>query len=145
MGDDFETGLYKFSPPTRFGKKYREQLRSARNLKCLLNATVTEVQVSANGSHVTALKIQDTLGARPPLQVSGRRYVMAAGGIENARLLLISNQTQSSGVGSGQEHVGKYFMEHPHLHSEGRFYRTKNMPPLKLYTCLLYTSPSPRD
>ena len=41
-----------------------------------------------------------------------RVYVLAAGGIENARLLLTSDRVQPAGVGNGNDLVGRYFMEH---------------------------------
>ena len=38
---------------------------------------------------------------------------MAAGATENARLLLLSNRVQSSGLGNQYDVVGRYFMDHP--------------------------------
>ena len=133
LGDEFETQVYKFSPPTRFGQVYREQLSDAPNIKCLLNATVTQINVTPNGEHVNNLTVVHSQGKRS-VQVTGDTFVIAAGGIENARLLLASNQTLPQGVGNSNDVVGRYFMEHPHLHSEGRFYKTKEMPSIKLYT-----------
>jgi choline dehydrogenase-like flavoprotein len=40
--------------------------------------------------------------------VKARRYVLAAGGMENARLLLLSD-----GLGNDRDQVGRCFMEHP--------------------------------
>ena len=37
------------------------------------------------------------------------------GGIENARLLLLSNRVQPAGLGNGHDLVGRYFMEHLYL------------------------------
>lgn len=39
--------------------------------------------------------------------------VLACGGIENARLLLLSSRVQSTGLGNGNDFVGRYFMDHP--------------------------------
>ena len=133
IGDDFETRVYKFSPPTRFGTVYREQITTAAQIRCLLNATVTQINTSENGDHVHSLRVQHSLSKRT-IQVTGSNFVMAAGGIDNARLLLASNETVPTGVGNQHDVVGRYFMEHPHLHSEGRFFRTKQMPSIKLYS-----------
>ena len=48
------------------------------------------------------------------LAVEARHYVLACGGIENARLLLASRDVESHGVGNSRDQVGRYFMEHPH-------------------------------
>jgi len=39
--------------------------------------------------------------------------VLACGGIENARLLLLSNSTVPQGLGNERDLVGRYFMDHP--------------------------------
>ena len=44
--------------------------------------------------------------------VPARVYVLAAGGIENARLLLLSNDVEANGLGNGYGLVGRFFMEH---------------------------------
>ena len=48
------------------------------------------------------------------MRLRARAYVLACGGIENARLLLVSRAAQPTGLGNGHDLVGRYFMEHPH-------------------------------
>ncbi len=45
--------------------------------------------------------------------VTARYFVLATGGIENARLLLSSNRQINDGIGDQFGHVGRWFMEHP--------------------------------
>ncbi len=45
--------------------------------------------------------------------VRARTYVLATGGLENARLLLASDGLQPDGVGNDRGLVGRHFMEHP--------------------------------
>jgi choline dehydrogenase-like flavoprotein len=40
-------------------------------------------------------------------------FVVATGGIENARLLLLSNRFNRRGLGNQHDLVGRYFMDHP--------------------------------
>ena len=40
-------------------------------------------------------------------------FVLAAGGLENPRLLLSANSVHKNGVGNDHDLVGRYFMEHP--------------------------------
>lgn len=44
------------------------------------------------------------------------RYVLALGGVENARVLRASRSQQREGVDNGHDVVGRYFMEHPHYY-----------------------------
>ncbi|HJW57113.1 MAG TPA: GMC family oxidoreductase, partial [Burkholderiaceae bacterium] len=48
---------------------------------------------------------------------AAQRFVLATGGIENARLLLASNRQQPVGLGNGNDLVGRFFMDHPRLMS----------------------------
>ena len=50
------------------------------------------------------------------LHVHAARYVLALGGIENARVLLASRSQHREGVANGHDVVGRYFMEHPHYY-----------------------------
>jgi choline dehydrogenase-like flavoprotein len=49
------------------------------------------------------------------MEVKAKHYVLATGGIENARLLLASNKVQPCGLGNGNDLVGRFFMDHPRL------------------------------
>jgi choline dehydrogenase-like flavoprotein len=60
----------------------------------------------------------ERLDARTPggrrIDIRARHYLLAAGGIENARILLASNSVAQDGVGNAYDLVGRCFMEHPH-------------------------------
>ncbi len=107
------TTFFQYSPPTRFGTRYRDVIEQAANVRALLHATVTEIETNEAGSEVTGLNVSSLEG--PPFRIRARRYILAAGAIENARLLLLSNRVQPAGVGNTHDLVGRYFMEHPHI------------------------------
>ncbi len=46
------------------------------------------------------------------LTAEARTYVLAAGGIETPRLLLLSRGTHAQGLGNAHDQVGRYFTEH---------------------------------
>lgn len=111
-GDDhFDTNFFHMSPPTRFGQRYRPQLEAAANVRLVTDANVRSIEVEAEARHVTHLDVVRADGS--PLPVRCRHYVLATGGIENARLLLNSNNVQPGGLGNDRDLVGRYFMEHP--------------------------------
>lgn len=111
-----ETTVYRFSPPTRFGQFYREALRRADDLCCYLNANVLSIKTDASARTVTGLAVGTLSGVR--FEVAARHYVLAAGGIENTRLLLLSNDVVPNGLGNQHDLVGRFFMEHPHTKRE---------------------------
>ena len=78
----------------RFAEVHGPWLERAPNVRILLNANATSLD-SADGRNVSALRLATLDGRR--LEVRARRYVLAAGGLENARLLLLSE-----GLGEGR-------------------------------------------
>jgi choline dehydrogenase-like flavoprotein len=111
-----ETTMYRFSAPTRFGEVYRARLRQAQDLGCYLNANVLAIRTDAAARTVTRLAVGTLSGVR--FEVAARHYVLAAGGIENTRLLLLSNDVVANGLGNQHDLVGRFFMEHPHTKRE---------------------------
>ncbi len=97
--------------PILFGQAYRDELRQAPNITVLLHANLLEFQANSDGSSVDHARI-GTLDGRQG-QVRARHYVLACGGIENARLLLMSDSVAPSGLGNDRDLVGRYFMDHP--------------------------------
>ncbi|MDP3738032.1 MAG: GMC family oxidoreductase [Hyphomonadaceae bacterium] len=107
--------LVHLSGPARFGKAYRDQLRRASNVKLLLMANATEICTDHAGTNVTGVRVATLSGKK--FSVMAKIVVLAAGGIENPRLLLLSNQVQTKGLGNGADLVGRYFMDHPRIRS----------------------------
>ncbi|HSG11761.1 MAG TPA: GMC family oxidoreductase [Gammaproteobacteria bacterium] len=102
-----------FSPPTRFGKRYRDDLEKAPNIQVLLNASVTRIAATPDAGRIRELELNTLAGHGQLLRA--RTYVLATGGLENARLLLLSRDIVKAGLGNQHDQVGRYFMEHPHL------------------------------
>jgi choline dehydrogenase-like flavoprotein len=97
--------------PRRFGPEYRQRLAKARNVTAIMNLSATKLRLDDSGGAVAALHAQTLDGARH--EVRARTYVLACGGIENARLLLVSRDRQSEGIGNRSGLVGRFFMDHP--------------------------------
>ena len=97
--------------PVLFGRTYRDELERAPNLTVLLHANLLELEATPDGGAVRQACIGSLTGRRGA--VRARHYVLACGGIENARLLLLSDTTVPGGLGNRHDLVGRYFMDHP--------------------------------
>ena len=112
--DDAEisTAVFQFSPPTRFAKELGPELAAAKSVRVVLGATVLTVDATANADHVDHVSVSTLDGRR--FTARGQVTVVACGGIDSARLLLLSNGVAPAGLGNDHDLVGRYFMEHPH-------------------------------
>lgn len=97
--------------PILFGKAYRGELEKAANITVLLHANLLELHASASGASVRHARIGAINGHKGV--VRAQHYVLACGGIENARMLLLSNSVLPHGMGNEHDLVGRYFMDHP--------------------------------
>jgi choline dehydrogenase-like flavoprotein len=97
--------------PTHFGERYSDDLKQVNNLNLMLHANVTSLRLAHNASSLDHLDVA-TLSGRH-FTVKPKYAVVALGGIENARLLLASNDVMKPGVGNANDLVGRFFADHP--------------------------------
>lgn len=107
--------MWQFSPPTRFGKKYKDVIVNARNIHLYTYANVTDISTNENVSAVKELTIRNFAGKQH--RVRAKYFISACGAIQNARLLLASNRQAPKGLGNDNDVVGRYFMEHIEIKS----------------------------
>jgi choline dehydrogenase-like flavoprotein len=110
-GDECHNEPCPLSPAPHLGQVTEDKIRKATNVTVLLHANVTEIQTDPSARHVTGLKVK-TLDGKTHF-VTADHFVLATGGIENARTLLLNDQVQSEGLGNASGYVGRCFMEHP--------------------------------
>ncbi len=85
-----------------WGKLFANSFQDSRNISVYLNAHVTELV--QEGKRIVRIEGHAPNGG---FVVTASRFVLAQGGIENARQLLLAR------VGNEHDQVGRYFMEHP--------------------------------
>lgn len=112
-GTAIEDVIAQFSPPVRMGIDYRPELDSASHLRVFLFANVVDIETCPEARKVEAVRVRTLSGRR--MSVSARKFVLATGGIENARLMLACNRRASPGLGNAHDLVGRYFMDHPRI------------------------------
>jgi choline dehydrogenase-like flavoprotein len=101
--------VFAFANPGIFAADYRAQLDRSERALVLTHATVTSIRFR-DAADVAWVDVA-TETAR--FRVEARFFVLAAGAVENARILLASRERHACGVGNHHDLVGRYFMEHP--------------------------------
>ena len=104
------TKMWQFSPPTRFGVKYRDTIVNSDNVHLFTYANVTEIVANETVKTVEKVKAQTLTGKTH--WVHAKHFVLACGTIQNARVLLASNNQAPAGLGNDNDLVGRFFMEH---------------------------------
>jgi choline dehydrogenase-like flavoprotein len=120
--------VWQFSPPTRFGTKYRDAIVQAPNIMLYTHANVTQLELNENGRAINEVVATNLAGKTQ--RVTARYFVLACCAIQNARLLLNSSQQAKQGIGNDRDQVGRYFMEHLEVNSADLYFNTEKSLPL---------------
>lgn len=94
--------------PARFAS-FRDTPAQSPNIAVYTHVNVTGIRLKDDGT-VDRLELKCLTGARH--EARGKAYILAAGGIENARLMLASNADRPEGVGNQNDLVGRCFQGH---------------------------------
>lgn len=97
--------------PRRFARDFRRELEGSPRIRLLLRAQAVGLREEADGRRIAAVALRVPDG--PSLEARGRHVVLACGGLENARLLLLSRDRSDAGIGNAHGLVGRFFMDHP--------------------------------
>jgi len=108
--DMVTTRLERFSLPTNFARRYAPALKRAKGIRVLLGAHAHAIDLADNRARVDGLRATTSLGAQ--ISVVADEYILACGGLENARLLLASRHQAPNGIGNEHDNVGRYYMSH---------------------------------
>ncbi len=100
-------------PHTNFRDKYRSELENQSNITCCINANLTDMSLVDDLSGIKNIKIRNY--RNKVFSADAKTYILATGGIENARLLLNFNKQMKNGIGNDKGLVGRFFAEHPHF------------------------------
>ena len=111
--DKIESVIFKFGSKEAFLRSHLNEIEKADHIETFINANVVEIVIDSISNVVSCLKV--IAPNENSLWIKAKVYVMAAGAIEIARLLLVSNKVRKSGIGNEFDLVGRYFMEHPHF------------------------------
>lgn len=113
---DKDLNKFKFrwsSPATNFRDKYKSELENRENITCYVNANLTDMTLSDDLSSIKNIEIKNYRSK--VFSAKAKIYILATGGIENARLLLNFNKQCKNGIGNNNDLVGRFFSDHPHF------------------------------
>ncbi|NJO78763.1 MAG: GMC family oxidoreductase [Cyanobacteria bacterium RM1_2_2] len=112
--DRLQTRMFQFGVGNLFIDQYRREIGRANNITTLFYANALELETDETGAKIERVKVGCVDGNR--FWVAAKLVILAAGGVENTHLLLLSNQTHPAGVGNQRDLVGRFFMDHPLVH-----------------------------
>lgn len=111
IGNRVDTAMFHFGPGNVFIHEYRDKISQSDNVTIYLKANVVDIETDETAGTVTHLRVACLEGNE--FRVSAKLFILATGGIENARLLLLADQVQKAGLGNQNDLVGRFFMVHP--------------------------------
>jgi len=108
--EDVETIVMQFCGSLRLAETWGREVGASANVTVWLHANAIALETDPRSKHVESLRAACLDG--PAFTVSARVFILATGGIENARLLLASNGVSEKGVGNDHNLVGRFFADH---------------------------------
>ena len=97
-------------PILSFAELHRHRLEASGNVRVLFRGHAVRLKTNSAGDSVHCVEAVGMDGLQTRIEASV--FVLAAGGVENARLLLCSNDVRRHGLGNDHDLVGRFFMEH---------------------------------
>ncbi|MBI3515456.1 MAG: GMC family oxidoreductase [Proteobacteria bacterium] len=104
------TTIERFSRPTDFGRLLERRLAAAPAVRVLLDAHCIGLAGAANGAAIDHAPCATFRPSR--FSVRARTYVVAAGGLETARLLMAARQASAQPLAIASPWLGRGYMGH---------------------------------
>jgi choline dehydrogenase-like flavoprotein len=109
--EKIESVVSQFGSSGIFLEHYRRELVRDERVTVILRAVLLQLQMDPLSRAITSAQAGAPDGRK--FQVRAQAFVLAAGGLENARILLLQDALQPGGLGNQHDMVGRCFMDHP--------------------------------
>ena len=126
--DGLRAGVHLWAPRLRTGRLHLPRLRRSEKVRVVCHAQVTRLVAPEDGEPVGSVDVSGFGGNR--FSARAHTHVLACGGLENPRVLLLSRDRAGRGLGNRHDTVGRYYMNHPRgedvarLHLDGSMFDT---------------------
>jgi choline dehydrogenase-like flavoprotein len=108
---ELHTHFTIYTPRINLGSLFYRDIKENARIRLIVEANVLEVATQAGGTVCTGVRVA-SLDGKTAL-VNAPAVVLCGGGIENARLLLLSRSTKRDGLGNDRDLVGRFLQDHP--------------------------------
>lgn len=125
IGDRFQTRMFHVGPREVFTQHCLDYLQQAPNISLYYHATATQLELDETTRTIKRVYVANLEGVR--FSVVARIVILAQGAIDNARLLLMSDDKQGTGIGNEYDLVGRFLMDHPVVRSGVLLPKTRNL------------------
>lgn len=109
-GNDILETYYRFSIPTNFNHKYLNVLKRSKNVIVVSNATCLYLESQNEKEYIE--KILGSTLSQKRFYVKANCFVLATGGLETTKLLLLSNIVNNTSKFGNENLLGKFYMGH---------------------------------
>jgi choline dehydrogenase-like flavoprotein len=113
LNNDLKQINFQFSPPVRFGQKYRKYIEDSNLIDIVLSANVLSIREGLKTGFAECLEVANQNDEIHKIAIN--KVVIACGGIENNRLLLWSQHLNKKLFSDLK--IGNGWMEHPHFYT----------------------------
>jgi hypothetical protein len=121
FNESFNQFNRKFATQRRFKIDYYEKIKNSKYIYLSLNTSFLKFKGSSNKIKTITCKIKDDL-----IDLKSNFFVLAAGGIENSRLLLWSKENDAL-LFNKDLPIGNYYMDHPWHHPAEGFVNYRSL------------------
>jgi hypothetical protein len=103
--------VHLLSPAKDLGRFHRRRVAGSPRLDAILGATLVGIDLAPAGQRVERIRFAGADGGERA--VVARQWVLACGGLENARQLLLLEEERPGSLGVSAAQVGRGFFDHP--------------------------------
>lgn len=96
---------YRINPHISFDTLAVKSLKKSPNIHVITGANVVKLELAENKSHITGALIRSI--NKKEWQMNAQYFILCCGAIQNARLLLLSNNIAKNGIGNDNDLVGR--------------------------------------
>lgn len=109
QGDVTDTTIERWSKPTNFGKRYRDEIISNKNITLLEGYEARDLE-SDKAGNILLLKATHSVSGEQ-IEIKADQYILAAGTQETTRILL-RNKNVFASLNNIPDALGKYYQGH---------------------------------